>query len=191
MRKLHLLKILAVIFVVLSMVVLQVSAEVDPALIEHSSKSLVRLNLLRGDENGDLKLNDNIIRCEFITLIIRMLGHENDTDTADIIMEFKDFSNKHWSYNNMKAALKYKLIEGYPDNTFKPDNNVKFAEALTVLVRALGYESALEGKWPENVIKKSEELGISNNISLPGDREITRGEAALLIYNSLTVKFNK
>ena len=191
MRRFHLSKILAVIFIVLSMAVLQVSAEVDPALIARSSDSLVKLDLLRGDQNGDLKLEDNIKRCEFITLVIRMLGHENDIDNADIKMEFTDFSDKHWSYNNMKTALKYKLIEGYPDNTFKPDNNVTYAEALAVLVRALGYENTLEGEWPDNVITKSEELGISNNISLPGDRKITRGEASLLIYNSLTVKFNK
>lgn len=192
MKKLSvmLIKIMA-IAVILSLSVFQANAEVDPAVQDRCANALVKLDLLRGDQNGNLKLGDKVKRCEFVTLVIRMLGYENETDLKDIDIKFKDLSEKHWSYNNMKIAYKYKLITGYDDNTIRPDNYVTFTEARAILVRALGYESTMEGKWPDNVINKSAELGLNKNLDLPNDKEITRGEASVLIYNSLLVDFNR
>ena len=191
MMKLKALRIFALLALILSLLTLQVSAEVDTTLQNKCAATLVRLQLLRGDQNGNLKLQDKVRRCEFITLVIRMLGYENDKDTSGVDFKFTDISSKHWAYNNMKIALKYKLITGYNDNTLKPDNYVTFTEARAVLVRALGYESTMTGKWPDNVINKASDLGLNKDIDLPKDKEITRGETSVLIYNSLTVKFNR
>jgi len=189
-KNISLLRIVIILVFVLSLLAVQVSAAVDPALQNKTSGALVKLELMRGDAKGNLKLNDRVTRCEYVTLILRMMGYENTTDTADVEMKFKDVTKKHWAYNNMKAALKHKLIAGY-DNKLRPDDYVTLAEAEMVLIRALGYESTLTGKWPDNVTSKSAELGLNKNLDLPSDREITRGEASVLIYNSLTVKFKK
>lgn len=193
MKKFKVLTIKALIITVFffSLAVFQVSAELDPAVQEKCAKALVKLDLLRGDQNGNLKLKDKITRCEFITLVIRMLGLENDTGIQDIELKFKDISEKHWAYNNIKIAYKHKLITGYDDNTIRPNNYVTFTEARAVLIRALGYENTMEGKWPDNVINKSAELGLNKNLNLPKDKEMTRGETAVLIFNSLMVEFNR
>ena len=83
------------------------------------------------------------------------------------------------------------LFKGYTDNTVRPNDNVTFTEARAILIRALGYENTMSGKWPDNVINKAEELGLNRNLDLPKDKQITRGEASVLIYNSLTVDFKK
>jgi hypothetical protein len=189
MKKFSIKKIAIILLIVPFLFVSQASAAVDPAIIDKSSNSLVKLDILRGDGQGNLKLDDKVKRCEFFSLIIRMLGYENNVNTDDIKITFKDLSKKHWSYNNMKIALKYGLVAGYLDNTVRPDNYVTYAEAQTVLIRALGYESTLSGKWPENVINKSTELGINKHLDMHRDAEITRGEASVLIYNSLAVNF--
>ena len=179
----------SIFLISLFLTVAQVSAAMDLNLEKDNANSLVKLQLMKGDENGNLKLEDNVSRCEFTTLIIRMLGKEGDKDLDSIKNEFTDLSQKHWAYNNIKIASKYGLINGYDDKTFRPDNNVTFTEARAIIVRALGYEAQLEGKWPENVINKSKQIGLDHNISLPQDKEITRGEASILIYNSLTVPY--
>lgn len=190
MKKISLIRIAIILAFVLSLLAIQVSAAVDPALQKKASGALVKLELLRGDAKGNLKLDDRITRCEYFTLILRMMGYENTTNTENVEMKFTDISKKHWAYNNMKAALKHKLVTGY-DNKLRPDDYVTLAEAEMVLVRALGYESTLTGKWPDNVTNKSAELGLDKNLDLPSDRKITRGEASVLIYNSLTVKFKR
>jgi hypothetical protein len=184
-------KFIIILVSILFLSVIQVYAAVDTALEESNAASLVKLQLMKGDENGNLKLQDKVSRCEFTTLVIRMLGREGDTNIDSIKNEFTDVSQKHWAYNNIKIGIKHGLINGYEDKTFRPDNNVNFTEARAIIVRALGYEPYLKGKWPENVINKSKEIGLEHNIDLPDDKEITRGEATVLIYNSLIIPYSK
>jgi len=169
----------------------QAKAAVDPAVEARSSNALVKLQLMRGDEKGNLNLKNKVTRAEFVTLVIRMLGYDKTSDTKDVNISFKDIAQKHWAYNNIKIAVKYGLIKGYTDNTVRPNDNVTFTEARAILIRALGYENTMSGKWPDNVINKAEELGLNRNLDLPKDKQITRGEASVLIYNSLTVDFKK
>lgn len=172
-----------------SLFAFQVSAAIDPEVLKISSDSLVKLGIMVGDEKGNLNLKNNVKRCEFLALVIRTMGYEQETDTSEISIPFKDISKKHWAFESIKIALKHELVSGYPDNTVKPDANVSFAEAQAILLRALGYEKTLVGKWPDNVLNKASELGLNKSIDLKANKELTRGEAAVLIYNSLIIDF--
>lgn len=191
MKKSFIIRSLAVTAVTAHLFVLPVSASVDPALKTASAQSLVRLEIMKGDANGNLALENEVKRCEFVTLAIRMLGYDKDTDLSRISLPFKDITHQHWAYDFIKIGLKYKLIQGLPDNRVAPDSNVTYAEALTVLIRGLGYESTLTGQWPDSVLNKAQELGLTKNISLPRDKQLTRGEVAVLINNSLTIEYKK
>ncbi|HHW31230.1 MAG TPA: S-layer homology domain-containing protein [Clostridiaceae bacterium] len=187
--KLKIIKILIISALVISIFLPVTHANTDLELlqIENSANALVALQILKGDEHGNLKLQDSVSRCEFTTLILRILGKEGEEDVNAIENPFTDLDEKHWAYNNIIIATKYNLINGYEDKTFRPDNNVTFTEARAIIVRALGYESQLEGNWPDNVINMSKRLGLDYNLNLPQDKEITRGEASVLIYNALTI----
>lgn len=191
MKRAHLITMLLVLMILPSIIFTPVYASSDTDIQNQNAAALVKLKVMQGYPDGSLKLQNNIKRSEFVTLVVRMLGYDKDTDTSAVAMPFKDLSKSHWAYNNIKAALKYRLISGYPDNTIGPEKNVTYAETLTVLLRALGYENAITGKWPENVISKSAQLAITKNINLPGNKQMTRGEISVLIYNSLTTAFNK
>ncbi len=190
MKKYFYLKIVMILVILLSLVV-PANAAVDAKLQSQYAQDLVTLKLLKGYADGSLGLQNNIKRSEFVTFVVRMLGYENSTEANGVTVSFKDIDKKHWAYNNIKVAIKLKLISGYPDNTVGPEKNVTYSEALTVLVRALGYEKTLSGKWPDNVISKAAQLGISKDVSLSANKQITRGEMAVLVHNSLTVDFNK
>lgn len=191
MNKTFTIRTIVLSIIVFSLFILPVSASADTALQNTSAQSLVKLDIMKGDEKGNLNLQNNVKRCEFVTLVLRMMGYDKDNDLSGIKITFKDITSKHWAYNNIKLGLKYKLISGLPDNTVAPDKDVTYAEALTVLIRALGYESTLSGSWPDSVINKSTEIGLSKNILLSGNKPLTRGEVAVLVNNSLTIDFNK
>ena len=42
----------------------------------------------------------------------------------------------HWAENNIRELVALGAIGGYPDGTFKPDNNITRAEFVTILVKA-------------------------------------------------------
>lgn len=159
------------------------------SIIEQNANTLVNLGIMKGYEDGSLRLNNKIKRSEFITLVVKMMAYDKDTNLANTKIGFKDLSNKHWAYTNIGLALKYELIAGYPDNTIAPDKDVTYAEALAVVIRALGYEKTLQGKWPTNVVNKGAELQLNKNLSLDPNHQLSRGEMSTIIYNALTVNF--
>jgi hypothetical protein len=163
----------------------------ESGIIEKNAESLVKLGILKGYEDGSLKLENKIKRSEFITLVVNLLGYDKDTMLDDIEITFSDISDTHWAYNNVKLSIKYSLVSGYPDNTIAPDKDVTYAEALAVVIRALDYESTLKGEWPTNVVDKALELNLNENLDLSPNKQITRGEMSTIVYNALTVSFNK
>lgn len=158
-------------------------------IIKTSSSALANLKLMVGDQYGDLMLDNKITRCEFVTLVNRMMGYDDEDIQTSSPIPFIDIDSNHWAYNNVKAAIKHELIKGYPDNTLRPDGYVTFLEAQAVLVRALRYESTIKEDWPFGVINKSSELKLNRNIKLDNDVQISRGQASVLVYNALTTNF--
>lgn len=186
MKKLFIIRVPAILVILTLLFIIPVNAQVDSTLQNDCAKALVRLKLLQGYSDGSLKLQDRIKRSEFITLTVKMSGYDKITDAGTGNLPFKDITSKHWAYNYIKVALKKGLVSGYPDNTIAPDKYVTYAEALTVLVKVLGYESALKGTWPDNVVTEAAQLGLNKNAALPNNKQITRGEMAVLVYNALT-----
>jgi hypothetical protein len=53
---------------------------------------------------------------------------------------FPDVAANHWASAQIKELSESGVIIGYPDGTFKPDNNVTRAEFASMAIRALGQE---------------------------------------------------
>jgi hypothetical protein len=49
---------------------------------------------------------------------------------------FKDVPAAYWGYASIQWAVDNKIVDGYPDGTFKPDENVDQNEFLAMLIRA-------------------------------------------------------
>ena len=161
----------------------------DVIIMDKNANSLVKLGIMKGYEDGTLRLNNKIKRSEFITLIVKMMSYDKDNDLSNTKINFKDIKKNHWAYTNIGLALKYELVAGYPDNTIAPDKDVTYAEALAVVIRALGYEKTLTGKWPNNVADKGAELSLNKNLILDPNHQLSRGEMSVIVYNALTVNF--
>lgn len=159
------------------------------SIMEQNANTLVNLGIMKGYEDGTLRLNNKIKRSEFITLVIKMMAYDKDTNLENTNISFKDLAKNHWAYTNIGLAVKYELITGYPDNTIAPDKDVTYAEALAVVIRALGYEKSLTGKWPDNVVSKGAELNLNKNLSLTANHPLSRGEMSIIVYNALTINF--
>lgn len=165
----------------------------DNLSLEDKAQKLVKLNIMSGYEDGSLKLENNITRAEFTTLTIKSLGKLEEAKKFENENFFKD-AKKHWAKNFVNYAKQTSLISGYSDGSFKPDNNISYSEILTILIRALGYDSELneELSWPENYIQKSIEIELIKDVKIDDfSKNATRGDVAALVYNSLFIKLKK
>ena len=105
-------------------------------------------------------------------------------------LQFDDIID-HWAQDNIKKLVALGAINGYPDNSFKPDNNITRAEFTTVLIRTLELPSQ-NGKvfadtadhWARDMISTAAHHGIVNgyddNTFGPNDH-ITREQMAVMI----------
>ncbi len=79
--------------------------------------------------------NDPITREQMAVMITKAAKLAGET--AD--MSFTDYKAvSPWAVEAVQAAVKANIIKGYADNTFKPQNKATRAEAVTVIVQALG-----------------------------------------------------
>ena len=53
---------------------------------------------------------------------------------------FPDVSDSHWAASQIKILSEQGVIVGYPDGTFRPDENVTRAEFAAMAIRALGQQ---------------------------------------------------
>ncbi len=157
-------------------------------LQQQAAEVMVRLGLMRGYGNGELGLERNISRAEFATVIVRMMGYEEKPFAVGNEISFKDLSSKHWAYSTVRMAASLGYINGYPDKTFKPSNNITYAEAAAIMVRVLGYDDQLQGKWPQNYLDRAGEIGITKRLSVDANKPISRGDICILVEDSLSVE---
>ena len=98
---------------------------------------VVDKGLMNGYPNGDFEPDSYITRAEFTTMVSRYVKGNNNGASG-----LKDINN-HWAKEAIETLYGNKMISGYPDGTFKPEENITRAEAVTVLNAAFGRKSTL------------------------------------------------
>ena len=83
-----------------------------------------------GYPDGSFGPNKNITRAEFAQMIYKYTDGDETTPAP-----FEDIKS-HWAYKAITKAYNNEYIKGYPDGTFKPDQFITRAEAVTVLNKA-------------------------------------------------------
>lgn len=156
------------------------------AAMEKTVKRLEALGLVAGYGNGDYGVDKTITRAEFATLIVRARGLEQGAKLAQFNSTFTDVRSTDWFAGFVNVASGEEIVKGFPDKSFKPQNQVTYAEAVTMIVRALGYEPSVKGVWPNSMISKASELNIAKGISNPNNAAV-RGDVFKMLDNALRV----
>lgn len=95
---------------------------------------------------------------------------------------FSDTEN-HWAKEYIEWGSNEEIINGYSDNTFKPDAEVKVNEFLKMLVEASKYKKEIVGKrWPDWYIATAKKYKwIEENTFLDYEKTITRNEVVNIV----------
>lgn len=150
---------------------------------------LALLGVMNGDETGNLNLGGTVTRAEFSKMAVKASAYR-DFGAANIgIAPFYDVPHSHWAAGFITTARDAGLITGYLDGSFKPSGSITYAEAVTVVLKLLGYsDSAFTGTWPTGQMSMAKSLGLDKHITAAYGQNLTRGECAWLIYNAFAAK---
>ncbi|MDI6706978.1 MAG: S-layer homology domain-containing protein, partial [Bacillota bacterium] len=169
-------------------VALAVPADVIGTEYEEVATKLGALGLMIGDDRG-FRPNDSITRAEFATIVVRALGLESAAKFSTSATKFTDVNEAHqWAWGYINVAVEQGVIIGYGDGKFGPMDPVTYEQAITMLVRALGYEPAVVGGYPAGFLAKAAELGITDDVTVTTGAGAPRGAVAQMLDNSLEVE---
>lgn len=146
------------------------------------------LEIMNGDQYGNLNLDNTVTRAEFVKMIINASPHK-DSAVSSGVSVFPDVTSGHWAAPYISAAVKNGYVNGYLDGTFRPENEVKLEEAVTVVLKMLGYTTSdFQGTYPDAQLAKYSEIDLDTSMLALKGQPLTRRECMKLIYNLLCTK---
>ena len=117
----------------------------------HAVSTLSSMGIVKGHNDGTFAPNAPITRAEFAAIAARFDDKNRDTSS-----KFTDIAS-HWAKNEIGIAANKGWINGYPDGTFRPNQYITRAEAMTLVNRVLNRlpensSDLLDSmiKWPDN-----------------------------------------
>ncbi len=151
---------------------------------------LSSLDILKGDDAGNFNPDQNITRAEYAAVVCRALGLENSANGAKGATMFTDVAADHWATGYINLASQQGIVNGMGDGTFEPESNVTYAQAVKMLVVAMGYEpmAAQRGGYPSGYLSVANSIKLTAGVSASGnDTPALRSTVAMLTANAMEI----
>ena len=108
----------------------------DDAWYATAVKTLASLGMMDGYPDGTFRPDEPITRAEFATV-----GLAFAYDPLDASCSYYDVGANAWYHTYVAQATTYGWIGGYPDNTFRPGNNITRVEVCVIVNNMLGRDA--------------------------------------------------
>ena len=156
---------------------------------EEMAEFLNSLDILHGDASmgGDYNFYGSLTRAQFAKLAIASSAYKNSVPLKTNTSPFCDVTKDHWAAGYVKVANNNKIISGYPDSTFRPESGILLEEAVTVVLKLLGYQNSdFGGEWPNGQMSIAKNNELLDNVTINQGEYMKRIDAIALLYNALT-----
>ncbi|WP_209341877.1 S-layer homology domain-containing protein [Flavonifractor sp. AGMB03687] len=160
-----------------------------PPAESEAAQVLAALDIMVGDENGNLNLDRTITRAEFTKMTVAASTSRDTVGDAVAVKPYPDVPQTHWAAPYIKAAVDLNLVQGDLYGNFNSDEKITLAEGVTILLRLLGYtDSDFTGVWPAGQMAQYRALGLDEGVTCGQNDNMTRRDALYLFYNLMITK---
>jgi|CXWL01.1.fsa_nt_gi hypothetical protein len=151
-------------------------------------------NVLKGYLDGTFKSNTHINRAEFMKFVVNplILDTNNLSDCMNLNLGagtttvfFNDVSIDAWYASEVCFGKMKRIIDGYPDGTFRPAQSINFVEAAKILSNVFSLEVGLPDTgefWYVPYVKRLSDLHAIPTSVTRFDQILTRGEMAEIVF---------
>lgn len=135
--------------------------------------------------------DNTLTRAEFCVMVTNFIQRGEEVTRYASRTIFRDVSGSHWArgYINLMATPAGEepaMISGIGDGSFAPGQTVTTAQAVTVLLRVLGYTDAETGSvWPHGHMDLARSIGLLEGLPQQAGAPLTRAQVARLFVNAL------
>lgn len=204
-RMFHAMKRLASIFLVFAMLLSLAPTNILAAESDNTAfsdvkaedyyakeaEALAQLGVISGYPDGTYGAEKSITRAEMAAIVCRIIDKEAEAEEAKGETVFDDVPADHWASGYINIAVKEGIISGDGNGKFRPEDEVKYEEAIKMLVCALGYADEVEADstdWSKGYLTVAEEKEITSDLKGTKGEPATRGDIAVMTYNGLATE---
>lgn len=160
-------------------------------------EALASQNIIAGFPDRSFKPNEPVTRAQFATIVTKALTPPSKRAS----IQFKDVASNFWAYAAIQSAYQSQFVSGYPDGTFKPQQQIPRVQALVALANGLGLTASNQNvlsfytdaaQIPNYAIAPvaaatARQLVINYPTAkqLNPNRQATRAEVAAFVYQAL------
>lgn len=125
-----------------------------------------------------------------------LVSDKTVTQAPEGTKNFTDLEG-HWASGSIMDLVELGVIQGYPDNSFRPDEKITRAEFVTLIMKALhlqgsadkGFEDTTT-HWAQDAISTAAGLGIVNGYrdnTFGPDELVTREQMATMVVRAAQI----
>ena len=176
--------------------------DIADARTADAAEMLRLLGVVDGTGGTSFKPGGTLSRAEFCKMTVEIMGRGDEEPAQRSRTIFTDVGPTYWArgYVNLASSITIgggtgedasagtRLIMGVGDGTFQPNRPITYGEAVTILMRVLGYSDgdvATGTNWYDGYVGLGQSSGLADGLTISGGDNITRGQAAILFYNLL------
>lgn len=164
-------------------------------------------NIIEGYEDGSFKPKNKISRAEALKMLTLASGVFKYSPKEAEKAPFKDTPLKEWYTKYLAAAKEKKIIDGYKDGSFKPENNINLSETLKIYFESINsvnkdqidYNEGLNFVLADAPAKEwfskytgyaafHEIININDANNIDPNQQMTRGYLAEIIYRTMQIE---
>ena len=158
---------------------------VTPVYADNTVKAntLYELGLFKGTDSG-YELDKTLTREQAVTILVRLLGEEENVLSAEFDEVFTDVDSSRWSYPYIMYCYENNITKGTGEDTFSPEDEVTAEQFVTLVMRLMGYEDT----EPSNALTGSVYIGMLNTQvvrELDKSANFLRDDMVYVVYRSL------
>ena len=165
----------------------------------HFIEELVQRQLINGFPDGTFRPEASLTRAEYAALLAKSFDFPRQVGAGD--GTFRDIKSNFWAATAISKASAMGFISGFPDRTFRPQDNLTRVQAMISLVNGLGLtggqpnlliayrDRAQIPSYATNIVATATQKRLVINYPQPNLleplRDITRAEIAAMLYQAL------
>ncbi|MGO1580331.1 MAG: S-layer homology domain-containing protein [Peptoniphilaceae bacterium] len=167
---------------------------------ENKIQYIIDKKFVEGYEDGDYGFDKNIKRSEITKLLVFANGNKELAEKLQGSMKlYSDVETSHWANGVITVgttvpaeANGQAMLQGYPDKSFKPENDVTYAELAKMLVVLVKEDLTADmvtmanKNWASQWMTWAAQLGILDDVTVAdSNKAANRADAFTMVYNAL------
>ena len=165
-------------------------SDVSDSYTATAVETLRLMGVLDGYGDGTFRPDTVLNRAQFCKMAVYAMDGSGELGRYSTVTIFPDVKPSHWASAYINMAARKGIISGFADGKFKPGQTVTAGQAVTILMRGLGYKDEnIGGVWPQGYMAEAKTCGLLKSTGITSAYSaLTRGQAAKLFLNLFEAK---